>query len=43
MAESGRILLSGAGEIDEELTDEQRLIHAEMKRELRAGSGSTFK
>jgi hypothetical protein len=42
MAESGRILLSGAAEIDEELTDEQRLIHAEMKRELRAGFRQHF-
>jgi uncharacterized membrane protein len=42
MAESGRILLSGGAEIDAELTAEQRMIHAEMKRELRAGFRQHF-
>jgi Spy/CpxP family protein refolding chaperone len=42
MAESGRILLSGGAEIDAELTAEQRVIHAEMKRELRAGFRQHF-
>jgi uncharacterized membrane protein len=42
MAESGRILLSGGAEIDAELTAEQRVIHAEMKRELREGFRQHF-
>jgi hypothetical protein len=37
LRESGRILLRAADEIDGELTAEQRMIHAEMRLELRAG------